>query len=789
VTPDPSGTNARPTSPFNESLSLLERKNRSSRWRRRLRAFLLWLLFHRFHLALAALFFGFPWLAEGPLASMAANLFVLSFREQVAVGMLAIVLGQVLVVVTWMSTRSGPLRLWPGTGRRPREGEPPDEPDPGSPEDAIRLGYREFRGAFRRAWGTSQSWQHRLPALLPWLGLALAAPTLAAVFRASAEVSFGGRWGAIALAFALAELVLLAAAAATAWLTPLETKHGLLEGPRWIRRLARSARKRTPRLAVRLRDGLARRLSRAPFGPGYVWVNPQGNRFLHSGHLASAGMFFATLAVYAGLGIWNAPGTARTFLALPALGALLLVLLMATWVLPALSFLLDRFRAPVVLVLLLVSFLGFSLACADHYFDLVEPRAPLPASADVDWDVVDSWFKPGPDGVTRPIIAVAAAGGGITASAWTAAVLTGLASGEDGAEFLASLKLISGVSGGAVGAMFFLDGLPDAPLATMGPLSPERVAAIRAAASASSLDAVGWGLAYPDLLRTLAPLPFAKLFPRIDRSWALEETWRRRLAMPDTPPTLAQWRADAIAGKKPLFIANATSVETGDRVLFSTLAVEKTARPPTFWGSFDDWDIAIPTAVRLSATFPFVSLAALAKAPRSSIQDDPPCEDPHRCPSQSHFVDGGYAENSGVLTAIELLERALTMRFGATGQGAAPPIFILHVRPFDPTTRDLSKIEDGSAWLTSVASPLKTLTSVRDASQVGRSELELRLFESSWKTRGVVTDALDLPLGGLGPLSWKLTAAERRRIRDAWDRLAATSPDLGQLRTALDTND
>ncbi|HEX9669071.1 MAG TPA: hypothetical protein VGC93_06255 [Thermoanaerobaculia bacterium] len=762
-------------------------KNRESRGRRRLRAALLWLLFHRFHLALAALFLFFPALAEGPLASMAANLFVLTFREQLAVGMLAILLGQVLVVVTWMSTRTGPLRLWPGTARTPREGESPDEPDPGSPEDAIRLGYREFRGAFRRAWGTSRALKRRLPALLPWLGLALAAPTLAAVFRASEEVSFGWRVAALALAFALAQLALGVAAVVTAWLTPAAAKHGLLEGSPLARRLARWARRRTPGPALLVRDALARRLSRAPFGPGYVWVDPEGRRFLHSGHLAALGLFAATALVYVALGVWNVPGRERALLSLPALAALLLVLLMATWILPGLSFLLDRFRAPAMVALLFVSLVLYALAGADHFFALRDSAAELPAAADSDLAVIDSWFAPAADGSPpRPVVAVAAAGGGITASAWTAAVLTGLASGEGGAELLASLKLISGVSGGAVGAMFFLDRLPAAPLATMGRLDANRVTAIRDAASASSLDAVGWGLAYPDLLRTILSFPFATLFPSIDRSWALEESWRRRLATPAAPPTLAAWRADALAGRKPLFVLNATSVETGDRFVLSTLSTDAPAddsrRSASFFGTFPGWDLAIPTAARLASTFPFVGLAARAAPPKFS-RDSPPIE------SAAHFVDGGYADNSGIVAALELLDRALVRRCGASGPCAAPPIILLRLRSFDPTARELDEVEEGNAWLTAAASPLQTLANVRGASQAERNELELRLFEARWEARGVVVGVVDLPLGGIGPLSWKLTEAERRRIREAWKRRQTTGYEIEHLRTALFTND
>ena len=51
---------------------------------------------------------------------------------------------------------------------------------------------------------------------------------------------------------------------------------------------------------------------------------------------------------------------------------------------------------------------------------------------------------------------VTAAGGGIQAAAWTAQVLTGLDE-IYGKEFSDSIGVVSSVSGGSVGAMFFLD--------------------------------------------------------------------------------------------------------------------------------------------------------------------------------------------------------------------------------------------------------------------------------------------------------------------------------------------
>ncbi len=711
-----------------------------------LRSALTWLLFHRFHLGVALLFFAFPLFAISWGASLFANLFVLSGAELAVVAALAQLLGHSIVATLWTSTRNGPLRLWPGL-------ESP------AAEDAIRLGFREFRNAFRRSWGTKRRWESRLTAGAPAVALALALPTLAIAGRRSEGAAID-RLLAIAAGLAAAELLRSWGALATAWLTPPETRHRFAGGTRAGRALAVFGRLHTPRFARRLREWLTAFLARAPFGPGYVWVDPQGRRYLHTGHLAAAGLFATSALVYVAVGIAEFPRDRDP--SLPALGALLLVLNVAAWALPALSFLLDRFRVPVVPALLLVSALLYTAFGADHYFALRAPAAPLPARADEDLDVVDGWFEGDGSSPPRPIIAVAAAGGGITASAWTAAALTGLASGEGGGEFLASLKLISGVSGGAVGAMFFVDRLPDAPLAgigAMGPLSADRVAAIRAAASASSLDAAAWGLAYPDLLRILFSFPVATLWPEVDRSWALEQSWRHRLS---GAPTLAGWRRDARAGKKPFVLLNATAVETGERFVLPTLAIEGGAAPSSFFAAFTGKDVEVGTAARLSASFPFVSLASRARVSKGSDERNLP---------QAHFVDGGYTENSGLLSALEILDGALARHCPGLTSCLAPPIVLIRLSPFDPNVKPLPTVRSSSAWVTAGLAPLETLMSVREASQKERNGLELEFFEAKWEARGVKVEVLDFDLQGLGPLSWKLTAEERRRIWQAWARV------------------
>src|SRR5262249_40820698 len=256
-------------------------------------------------------------------------------------------------------------------------------------------------------------------------------------------------------------------------------------------------------------------------------------------------------------------------------------------------------------------------------------------------DAIAAWENL--QGRDAPLVVVATAGGGIRAAAWTARVLTGLAGTCE--RFASSLVLVSSVSGGSVGSMFVV-GSYDA--ARRRPAA--RLESIRASAENTSLSAVGWGLVYPDLIRTLPLVGLGlRLFSRapqtIDRGWALEREWVSHWIDHDTtaPPTLGQWSDDVAAGKRPAVIFNATASESGQRLLMASTLVGRRAGADAFTiqfaDAFDRFDIGVPTAARMSATFPWVSPMA-----RPTDGDDV---------TRLHLGDGGYYDNSGVLSAIQ----------------------------------------------------------------------------------------------------------------------------------------
>src|SRR6185369_11426684 len=140
-----------------------------------------------------------------------------------------------------------------------------------------------------------------------------------------------------------------------------------------------------------------------------------------------------------------------------------------------------------------------------------------------------------------------------------------------GPKFTDNLRLVSAVSGGSVGSMFFLNAF------TSAGLSPQALPGIVAAGRSSVNGDVWWGLAYPDLGRTLIPFPSVLVRPTIDRGWSLEQGWRRSLGLAENGgPTMNQWRADVANGWRPAVAFNAMVVETGTRAVLATYGIPGT---------------------------------------------------------------------------------------------------------------------------------------------------------------------------------------------------------------------
>ena len=363
----------------------------------------------------------------------------------------------------------------------------------------------------------------------------------------------------------------------------------------------------------------------------------------------------------------------------------------------ALAYIKDRntqFPSPTFLVLLGVVIVGL---WNDNHMIRLLPGSDATAGADAfDGESRDSWRPDDrPDIATHfenwlkyrlpsrtddaPVTAskyavfvVAAEGGGIRAAYWTAAVLESLQESSQG-RFGCHLFAISGVSGGSLGGAAFVAELANAagveeqgcgsnrPQSEPGPTDARWQGVALKFLGKDFLSPTLAGMMTSDLLSRINPacvpdLGFTALCIR-DRGFYLELGWetgwddvvkqknldaRFRFSDPFHALWAVENRKTSVRLDLPSLFLNGTWVETGSRNVTSNLRTDA-GRDPLV-ASEDVLEelgqpIRFSTAVLNSARFTYVS------PPGTARLDD----------GTRRIVDGGYFENSGALTAREIV--------------------------------------------------------------------------------------------------------------------------------------
>lgn len=318
-------------------------------------------------------------------------------------------------------------------------------------------------------------------------------------------------------------------------------------------------------------------------------------------------------------------------------------------------------------------------------------------------------------GEPYPVYLVAASGGGIRAAYWTATLL-GFRHDRDPA-FNRRTFAISGVSGGSLGAMAYVgllraQGSDKAPPHCGGRYAQQPTADCASQFLAGDFLAPTLGaLLYPDLVARFVPFPV----PHFDRARAMERGWELRWAsvmrgrgddwFAASYESLAD--PDPATSAVPLLLLNVTTVEGGKRALLSPLPV----RPREFPDTVDlraqiGKPLSNSAAAHLSARFMYVSPAATVTAPGGA--------------TAGHLVDGGYFENSGATTLLDVFV-ALQAAARERDMAAAirPVAIVIENDPYAdaPADTDPPALEPARAlsWLVETRSPPVTLLHTRDA--------------------------------------------------------------------------
>lgn len=356
----------------------------------------------------------------------------------------------------------------------------------------------------------------------------------------------------------------------------------------------------------------------------------------------------------------------------------------------------DRRGIPLLTIMLLLSASLHWLHLNDNhkvrqYADMSTHEHPAlqPGDTRPSFDTyADAWLKDRCVGHDPcPVILVAAEGGGIRGAAWTAQVLSRLTTITQQGQpsngeplFARYLFAGSGVSGGSLGLAVYVSALA----------LPQQV-------DASTLEARAQRMLSHDFLApTLANTFFVDFTQRWlpgawldDRARALTRAWEsaaRKEGMPAFDEPFSALYTNAGAPLPALFL-NSTTVAEGKRFIqhpFQPVATPQ--RQPWTAGldgsSWLDPRVPLSEVVLNSARFTYVSPAGTLETHLAN----PPV------PNRMQLVDGGYFENSGSTTLLELMR---LLRGKAKQQGLALRFIVIHISN-DPLMSDFIEQHDAT---------------------------------------------------------------------------------------------
>jgi hypothetical protein len=290
-------------------------------------------------------------------------------------------------------------------------------------------------------------------------------------------------------------------------------------------------------------------------------------------------------------------------------------------------------------------------------------------------------------------------------------------------------------------------------------------------------------LLFPDLVQRFlpVPLPFADRARAIERAMEAAAADRQgansnRLAnrFVELWPATAPYRV-------PVLLLNTTVVETGQRAIVSNLEIDKTFSDTVdlLAGDTRTSDMPLSTAAHLSARFSYVSPAGTIRKKDGTLW--------------GHIVDGGYFENSGTTSAVELMEhmRAVADRIEDDWSKQHKPhkvaLNLILIRN-DPDAPSVCSVPAGDppppkhpyTKLNDLLSPVRALLSTRQARGRLAEQNALAMLRGFHRQTGNIQSpgcesgcVFEFSLGGGDiepPLGWSLSEQARADMQRHLDK-------------------
>ncbi len=500
-------------------------------------------------------------------------------------------------------------------------------------------------------------------------------------------------------------------------------------------------------------------------------------RDLPRGVMVTAGATLALSAVLFLMFVFTLQETA------PLIGAAAILLFAAAgWT--ALGSLFDfvgmRLRFPVIGLLVVLAAV-FSVWNDNHAIRTLDAR-PVPLSSRMTVSAaLQKWYqhqmkRPSPDG-TYPLFVVSAEGGGIRAAYWTASVLAKIQDAHPC--FADQLFALSGVSGGSLGSTVFMAQLADDRAGlngfrceANGKPAPgfQAFKPVAQKVLAQNFFAPVFGaMLYPDLVQRFLPFKIESF----DRARALEEAWEKAWRGNAGSDRFAEpfdnlWRGHDEAWMPALFL-NSTWVETGKRLVISNVRLlpEDFADVEDLNAFYTEQSLPLSTAVHLSARFTYISPAGTLKKDGKAY---------------GRAVDGGYFENSGATTVLEILKTIDGLAETNPVWNTVKPV-VIHISN-EPVNDGYDDAHIGTGndrkdktvrprpCLNELLSPPMTLLHTRGARGVyARETLKWHVGEENFLHFGLCKKEVSIPLG------WALSSVAQEEMEKQITRMSCTAFD------------
>lgn len=237
---------------------------------------------------------------------------------------------------------------------------------------------------------------------------------------------------------------------------------------------------------------------------------------------------------------------------------------------------------------------------------------------------------------TVPLIIIAAEGGGIRGMYWTAKILQEL--NYKSPAFFKHVFAISGVSGGGIGAIFYSSFYKDSLENKVPNVNQRRLDDILGKDYLSDLTNA---FVFTDNIQKLFPfrIPYLCRSNRLEDAFSLGYSKITQTATLDSS-FFQLWHNHAT--EIPNLFLNGVLAETGQKIIESNIAL-----PANYFRDVVDYnerckkDIALKTVALFTCRFPFITNGGLIIGANSK--------------GIGHITDGGYKDNTGLETAISLL--------------------------------------------------------------------------------------------------------------------------------------